>query len=69
MSTFNHFATIRKQLIWGNTYIKGEGKCLLFNNWIDRNIIYINNRLDEKEKYRKNIFYKRQNFMFYKTDY
>ena len=43
-----HFANIRKQGIWGNTYIKVKGQSLLFNNWIDSNLIYINDLLDEK---------------------
>ena len=37
-----YFANIRKQLIWGNKYIKVDGKNLLFNNWINSRIIYIN---------------------------
>ena len=45
-----HFANIRKQLIWGNKYIKVKGKSLLFNNWINSNLIYINDLLDEKGK-------------------
>jgi hypothetical protein len=46
----NLFNTIRKQLIWGNKYIKVKGKSLLFNNWINSNLIYINDLLDEKGK-------------------
>jgi hypothetical protein len=36
-----YFANIRKQLIWGNKYIKVKGKSLLFNNWINSNLILL----------------------------
>jgi hypothetical protein len=45
-----HFANSRKQLIWGNKYIKVKGESLLYNNWIDCNLIYINDLLDENGK-------------------
>jgi hypothetical protein len=45
-----YFANIRKQLIWGNKYIKVKGQSLRFNNWIESNLIYINDLLVEKEK-------------------
>ena len=36
------FADIRKQILWGNQFIKWNRKCLLYKNWIDDNILYIN---------------------------
>jgi hypothetical protein len=45
-----YFANIRKQLIWGNKYIKVKGQSLRFNNWIESNLIDINDLLVEKEK-------------------
>ena len=36
------FADIRKQILWGNQFIKWNRKCLLYKNCIDDNILYIN---------------------------
>ena len=36
------FADIRKQILWGNQFIKWNRKCLLYKTWIDDNILYIN---------------------------
>ena len=36
------FASIRKQVIWGNQFIKCNRNFLLFKNWIDDDIMYIN---------------------------
>ncbi len=36
---------IRTEVIWGNRYIKHNGKCLIFENWINSNIIFINDLL------------------------
>jgi hypothetical protein len=33
---------IRKQLIWGNTFIMFKNKSLMFDNWINSDFIYIN---------------------------
>ena len=41
----NTFYDIRKQVLWGNKYIKRNGKCLIFHNWIESNIIYVNDIL------------------------
>ena len=37
---------VRKQIIWGNKYIKYKGNCLLMENWIKDGIIFINDILD-----------------------
>lgn len=55
-----NFANIRKQLIWGNKYIKVDGRSLLLNNWINSNLIYINDLLNESENYPKNLFSRNQ---------
>ena len=41
------FREIRKQIIWGNKYIKYKGKCLVKVNWIRSGIIFINDILNE----------------------
>ena len=41
------FREIRKQIIWGNKYIKFKGNCLVTVNWIKSEIIFINDILDE----------------------
>jgi hypothetical protein len=37
----HNFREIRKQIIWGNKYIKYKGKCLVKVNWIKSGIIFI----------------------------
>lgn len=41
------FLTIRNQIIWGNQFIKFNRKCLLFKNWIDVNIVHIDDILNQ----------------------
>ena len=36
------FAEIRKQIIWGNSYIRLNNKTLVFKTWIKSGIRYIN---------------------------
>jgi hypothetical protein len=43
----HNFREIKKQIIWGNKYIKYKGKCLVKVNWIKSGIIFINDILDE----------------------
>ena len=43
-----HFAEVRKQIIWGNRFIKFGNKCLFFKNWIKSGLIFINDIIDEK---------------------
>ena len=38
----NNFREIRKQITWGNKYMKYKGKCLVKVNWIKSGIIFIN---------------------------
>ena len=42
-----NFREIRKQIIWGNKYMKYKGKCLVKVNWIKSGIIFINDILEE----------------------
>ena len=45
--TLSHFAEIRKQLIWGNKLIMLKIKSLMFDNWTNSDLIYINDILNE----------------------
>ena len=36
------FFDIRKEIIWGNRFIKNRGKSLIFKKWIDSNLIFVN---------------------------
>lgn len=49
------FRNIRKQIIWGNRFIKLNNNPIILSNWINSNIIYINDIIDENgditEKY------------------
>jgi hypothetical protein len=58
--TLSHFAEIRKQLIWGNKFILFKNKSSMFDNWINSDLIYINDILNENtywfQKFYINIF-------------
>ena len=43
----NSFENIRKAVIWGNRDIKYQGQCLIFKNWINSGIFFINDIIDE----------------------
>jgi hypothetical protein len=53
--TLSHFAEIRKQLIWGNKYIMFKNKSLMFDNWINSDLIYINDILNENGEISQNL--------------
>ena len=53
--TLSHFAKIRKQLIWGNKFIMFKNKSLMFDNWINSDIIYINDILNENREISQNL--------------
>lgn len=55
----NDFIEIRKQIIWGNKYIKLNGKCLLYNQQIKNNIIYIKDILDDNGDISQNLMLKK----------
>ena len=45
--TPTNFREIRNQNIWGNKYIKFNNKSLIYKNWIDSNLLYVNDITDE----------------------
>ena len=53
--TLSHFAEIRKQLIWGNKFIMLKNKSLMFDNWINSDLIYINDILNENGEISPNL--------------
>lgn len=42
-----NFSEIRKQVIWGNRYIKHNKTCICFKSWIYSNLISINDIISE----------------------
>ena len=46
--TPTNFREIRNQNIRGNKYIKFNNKSLIYKNWIDSNLLYVNDITDEK---------------------
>ena len=47
----NYHSEIRKEVIWGNKFVKFQNKSLVFKNWIDSNLIYLNDILDENGRH------------------
>ena len=45
-----NFVEIRKQVIWGNKFIKFQNKPLIMHNWIHSDFIYINDIIDDNGK-------------------
>ena len=39
---------VRRQIIWGNKFIKYKGKSLMIENWINSGIIFINDIIDDQ---------------------
>ena len=56
-----NFADVSKQIIWGNKLIKVDHKTLLFNNWINSDLIYVNDILDENAEISHNFILNRLN--------
>ena len=56
-----NFADVSKQIIWGNKLIKFDHKTLLFNNWINSDLIYVNDILDENGEISHNFILNRLN--------
>ncbi|CAG2204340.1 unnamed protein product [Mytilus edulis] len=44
----DNYRDIRKQVIWGNQYIKTCGKSLYYSHWVKENIIFVNDVIDDK---------------------
>ena len=57
-----NFRNIRQEVIWGNKYITLKGKSLLFTNWINSNLIYINDIIDEKGNISENYILRKLKF-------
>ena len=49
------FERIRKQVIWGNKEIKYSNKCLVFNEWIKSDILFVNNLINDKGEIAENV--------------
>ena len=52
-----HSNDIKRQIIFGNKSIKFKNKSLIYHNWIDEGIIFINDIIDENGKIDKNKIY------------
>ena len=48
---------IRKEVIWGNRYILFKNKPIIFHNWIEDNVIYVNDLLNEKGNFSQKDLY------------
>ena len=53
--TLSHFAEIRKQFMWGNKFIMFKIKSLMFDNWINSDLIYFNDILNENGEISQNL--------------
>jgi len=53
----HNFREIRMQVLWGNQFIKlsGQNKTLIFHNWIESGIYFLNDILDVNGKISHNI--------------
>ena len=56
-----HFADVRKQIIWVSKFIKFDHKTLLFNNWINSDLIDVTDILDENGEISHNFILNRLN--------
>ena len=55
------FYEIRKQVIWGNCFIKFKGKCLVYHSWLKSGIIFINDIIDANGEIKATIIDRIQN--------
>jgi hypothetical protein len=55
----SNFRTIRQEIIWGNQHIKFKNKSLIYFNWINDGIIFINDIVDHKGKLSENFILKK----------
>ena len=61
-----NYREIRKQILWGNRFIKHNNKCLIFQNFIQSNILYVNDILDENGEISQDLIL---NKLKYKTNW
>jgi hypothetical protein len=50
----SNFRTVRQEIIWGNQHIKFKNKSLIYLNWINDGIIFINDIIDHEGKLSEN---------------
>ena len=55
----SNFRTIRQEIIWGNQHIKFKNKSLIYLNWINDGIIFINDIIDHEGKLSENFILKK----------
>ena len=55
----SNFRTIRQEIIWGNQHIMFKNKSLIYFNWINDGIIFINGIVDHKGKLSENFILKK----------
>ena len=55
----SNFRIIRQELIWGNQHIKFKNKSLIYLNWINDGIIFINDIIDHEGKLSENVILKK----------
>ena len=53
------FSDIRKQVIWGNKFIKFKNKSIVFENWIKSGLVFLNDILDETGSITQDYIYER----------
>lgn len=51
------FLDIRNQILWGNHLIRFRGKCLIYKNWINDKIIYVNDLLNKNGEIDSKLIY------------
>ena len=56
-----NFIDIRKQVFWGNKFITLNNKPLFYSNWMDIEIIIINDVLDDKDILEEKIIFEKLN--------
>ena len=50
-----NFENIRKQIIWGNKFITFNKKSSIFKNWINSNILFVNDIIDNQGQINEDI--------------
>ena len=51
------FSNVRKQILWGNRFITFEFFFFFFKEWINSEIFFVNDIIDNNGKIRKNLFF------------
>lgn len=61
VGTPKSFKDIRKQIIWGNKFIKNGKKNIIFHNWINSGLIFINDIIDKEGKVSSTFIFQKLN--------